>query len=207
MSENKLFSTLRKESESAGSGSGLIRWLLVAGIVLLVAFNAYKWLTDPSAPAPIPQSSIPGSLDSAKTTDLGQLPTDAASAEEGNEARKLIADAKANGGGNREDLYAKAGHFLTKNKSADAYLIYFYLAKQGYGLASLTLAEMADPAYFKQNISFLDAPDIFQAYKWYNEAKSQGMKEAEAQLRDLKLRAKAAAAGGDEKMRRLLTTW
>lgn len=206
MSESKLFSALRKEGHTAGGSSGLIRWLLIAGILLLVGFNAYKWLTDTKAPPPLPQA-LPGSLDSTKVADLGQLPTDVASAEEGNEARKLIAEAKGSGGGNLENLYTKAGDFLTKGRSADAYLLYFYLAKQGYGLASITLAEMADPAYFKPQTSFLDAPDIFQAYKWYSEARTQGMKEAEAQLRDLKLRAKAAAAGGDEKMRRLLATW
>lgn len=206
MSESKVFSALRKEHRvSAKGGAGILRYLLIGGILLLVGFNAYMWLGDEKKPG-IPQG-IPGSAEISGVTDLGQLPTDAASAEEGNAARKLIAEAKGSSNLDLSSLFEQANTFLNKGKSADAFLIYFFLAKQGHGPSCLALAEMADPAYFKADKSFLDAPDIFQAYKWYTDAKTYGMSQADAQLRDLKLRAKAAAAGGDEKMRRLLVIW
>lgn len=209
MSESKVFNALRKENRvSARGGAGILRYLLIGGILLLIGFNLYKWFWEGRGPAiPAIPTGIPGSMDASGVTDLGQLPIDPTAAEEGNAARKLIAEAKGSGNKSPDALFAQAGTFMKQGKSADAFLIYFYLAKQGHGLSSQMLAEMADPAYFKPEASFLDAPDIFQAYKWYMEAKTQGVKQAEAQLRDLKLRAKAAAAGGDEKMRRLLATW
>lgn len=210
MSESKVFSALRKEHRvSAKGGAGILRYLLIGGILLLVAFNAYMmWFGDDAKKsAGIPQAIPGGATGEAEVVDLGQLPTDTASAEEGNEARKLIDEAKRSGNVDTNGLFAQAQSFLGKGKSADAFLLYFYLAKQGHGPACLALAEMADPAYFKAEKSFFDAPDIFQAYKWYKDAKTYGMNQAEAQLRDLKLRAKAAAAGGDEKMRRLLQSW
>lgn len=209
MSESKVFSALRKEHQvSAKGGAGILRYLLIGGILLLVGFNAYMMFfgDETKQQGGIPQA-IPGTTDATGVADLGQLPTDTASAEEGNEARKLIAEAKTQGGANSETLFDQAQNFMNKSRMADAFLLYFYLAKQGHGPSCMALAEMADPAYFKAEKSFFDAPDIFQAHKWYKDAKTYGMNQAEAQLRDLKLRAKAAAAGGDEKMRRLLQTW
>ncbi|MBF0256703.1 MAG: hypothetical protein HQL47_09655, partial [Gammaproteobacteria bacterium] len=106
-----------------------------------------------------------------------------------------------------ETLFAQAGSFMQQGQLADAYLIYFYLAKQGHGPSTLVLAEMADPAYYDPKTSFYEAPDFAQAHKWYMQAMMLGITKAEAQLRDLKLRVKAAAASGDEKASRLLVGW
>lgn len=204
MSENKIFNALRKEDRRAGAsgkGGSALRYALIAGIVLLVLFNLLFvdfGGRDQTGKTPAGDAIQPG----------GGLSVGEGQPGDGNQARTLIEEARGRGDtGDLEGLFAKAKAFGAQGKMADAYLLYFYLAKQGHGPSCLVLAEMADPAYYDPKTSFFDAPDFSQAYKWYGQALTLGVKKAEPQLRDLKLRVKAAAAGGDDKARRLLVIW
>jgi TPR repeat protein len=204
MSENKIFNALRKEDRrtgKGGKGGGLLRYALIAGIVLLVAFNLLfvDFGVDQAG------KNRPGKPESALRPFSG---VNEGKPEDGNQARALIEASRSRGDTSAPDtLFTQARTFASQGKLADAYLLYFYLAKQGHGPSCLALAEMADPASFDPKTSFFDAPDLSQAYKWYNQALTLGVKKVEPQLRDLKLRVKAAAAGGDEKARRLLAIW
>jgi hypothetical protein len=205
MSESKLFNALREEdrqSSKGKKGGGALRYVLIIGILILLGFNLlFVDFGDDSG------GHQAGQIDRF-VPDLGSQPIDQGSADEGNQARALIDNVRSQGStADPQALFAQAGNFLQEGKLADAYLIYFYLAKQGHGPATLTLAEMADPAYYDPKSSFYEAPDFAQAHKWYLQAMMLGENKAEAQLRDLKLRVKAAAANGDEKARRLLVGW
>ncbi|MEO5342514.1 MAG: hypothetical protein H7842_04095 [Gammaproteobacteria bacterium SHHR-1] len=221
MSESKLFNALREEDRQTSKGKkggGPLRYVLIVGIVILLGFNLLfvDFGEDDGGQQPLPEPQIqpitpPPGQDAQPgqfTPDLGRQPIEQGSADEGNQARALIDDVRNRGNtADPEALFAQAGTFIQEGKLADAYLIYFYLAKQGHGPATLTLAEMADPAYYDPRTSFYEAPDFAQAHKWYLQAIMLGEDRAEAQLRDLKLRVKAAAASGDEKARRLLVGW
>jgi len=213
MSENKLFNALRKEDKQTGKGKkggGALRYALIAGILLLLVFNLlfvdFGGKDDAEKPRPgIPDMGIQPITPGGLTTGL---PVDEGQPGDGNQARTLIDSVRSRGDtADPEALFTQAGTFSAKGQLADAYLLYFYLAKQGHAPSTLILAEMADPAYFDPKTSFFDAPDFSQAHKWYVQAITLGIKKAEPQLRDLKLRVKAAAAGGDEKARRLLVGW
>jgi hypothetical protein len=217
MSESKLFNALRAEdrqsSKGKKSGGSAFRYALIGGIILLIVFNVLFVDFGEEDPDRLPQPGLttpapPDTNAPELTPDLGSLPIEAGSAEDGNQARQLIEDVRNRGNTtDPETLFAQAQTFAGQGQLADAYLLYFYLAKQGHGPSTLVLAEMADPAYYDARTSFFEAPDFSQAHKWYLQAMMLGMGKAEAQLRDLKLRVKAAAAGGDEKARRLLVGW
>lgn len=218
MSESKLFNALREEDRQANKGKkggGALRYVLIIGIILLLGFNLlfvdFGSEDDGNTPLPDPQIKplTPGEGRTGQfVPDLGAQPIPEGSADDGNQARQLIDDVRNRGNtADPEAMFAQASTFTEKGQLADAYLTYFYLAKQGHGPSTLVLAEMADPAYYDPRTSFYEAPDFAQAHKWYLQAMMLGMNKAEAQLRDLKLRVKAAAAGGDEKARRLLVGW
>lgn len=216
MSESKLFNALREEDRQANKGNkggGVLRYVLIFGIVVLLGFNLLfvDFGGEDPEPQALPEPQIqpltPGKP-SQFNPDLGAEPIPAGSADDGSQARQLIEDVRNRGNtADPEAMFAQAGTYLAEGQLADAYLIYFYLAKQGHGPSTLVLAEMADPAYYDPRTSFYEAPDFAQAHKWYLQSMMLGMNKAEAQLRDLKLRVKAAAAGGDEKARRLLVGW
>jgi hypothetical protein len=215
MSENKVFKALREEdrrtSTESGGSSGILRIVLIVGILVLLVWNLLFIEIDTGDEPEQPQSAAP---DTPLTPSLGVEPQPAAplvnegSAGDGEQARQMIEEIQRQGSLNDpESLFVQAKEFIDQQQLADAYLLLLYLGKQGYGPASMKLAEMADPAFFDPNSSFLDAPSITMAHKWYMQSLMQGMREAEPRLNDLKLRVKAAAAGGDERARRQLVGW
>jgi hypothetical protein len=103
--------------------------------------------------------------------------------------------------------YAQAEAFRDAGRLADAYLLYFFAARQGDAASALVLGTMADPARYSADKSFLDAPDMGQAYKWYRAASEQGNATATERLAELRTQVETAAATGDEHARRLLLQW
>ena len=103
---------------------------------------------------------------------------------EGHRARQLIAEHKATGG-ELEDLYQKAQQLQKEGALADAYLLFFYSARNGHPDASLTLGKQADPAFYSAGSSVLDHADMVQAYKWYKLAENNGNSEASPLLQKL----------------------
>ncbi len=162
-----------------------------------------RWAGDqtPAAPAPTGRIARP-STDTAG----GPSPGPAAQAE-GDRARAIIAELRQEGSPGLSRAYAQAEAFRDSERPADAYLLYFYAARQGHVPSALALGAMADPQSFVAGTSLLDAPDMAQAYKWYKVAADQGDATARQRLASLRQRAEAAAAGGDEQARRLLLEW
>jgi hypothetical protein len=223
MSDHRIFADLGEERKIKGKKtrkptSELTRIILAAGIIALLAWNIFfvDWKqpgvdrTETEVPVedvensdkPVPLSGLisGGTQDSDADVE--------AYTGEGGEARTLIAEAReSNSPPSNSDLYDKAMTYAQEGSLADAYLLHFYLVKQGYGPSAMVLAEMADPNHRNPKTSFYDAPDFTQAHKWYVQALMLGENQAEQRLAELKLRVKAAAAGGDEKARRLLVGW
>ncbi len=222
MSENKVFKALREEDRRSSSersgGGGMLRIALIIGILVLLVWNLLFIEFDGGEEADKPQTqtqsqsqpqdaSLTPSVGVDQSQPMAILP-DEGGVGDGEQARQMVEEIRSQGSLNDpESLFVQAKEFIDQQQLADAYLLLLYLAKQGYGPASLKLAEMADPASFDPKSSFLDAPSITMAHKWYMQALMQGMREAEPRLNDLKLRVKAAAAGGDERARRQLVGW
>lgn len=202
MADNRLFT---QRGEAKGRRRGLfqgerLRIALVAGIIVLLAWNIF--FVDWGGSDAI--KSTKGGGGSSQTREAGGGGSD----EGGEEARAIIAQAKQGDASKRlPDLFSQAEAFTRDGKKADAYLLHFFLVKQGHGPSAMVLAEMADPSFYDAKKSFLDGPDFAQARKWYLQARVLGHVEADQRLADMKLRVKAAATGGDENARRLLVGW
>jgi hypothetical protein len=121
-------------------------------------------------------------------------------------ARALIADLRASPRPDIERAFAAARAFRTKGEKADAYLMYFYAAREGNAEAALAFARQADPAFHDAD-SVFERPRVDQAYKWYLQALNAGNTAAAGPLEALKARLEAAAAGGDDQARRLTLRW
>ena len=68
---------------------------------------------------------------------------------------------------------------------ADAYLLYFFAAREGHAASALALGTQADPAQYNPQDSVFDAPDIIQAHKWYQAAAQNGNAQGRERLADL----------------------
>ena len=87
---------------------------------------------------------------------------------------------------------------------ADAYILYFFAARNGHGPSALRLGMMADPAYHDAYREVLAEPDLFQSLKWYRQAKAAGVEEADEPYARLVALVRQRAADGDAEARRLL---
>ena len=68
----------------------------------------------------------------------------------------------------------KAASYQNDGSLADAYLLYFFAAKEGHTPSMLEMARLNDPRYFQPNTALLDEPDAVQALKWYRLAQEAG---------------------------------
>ena len=96
-----------------------------------------------------------------------------------------------------DQVFARAGRHFAEGSLADAYLLYFFAAREDYLPAILTLAEMSDPTRFSAADSLLDEADPIQAHKWYRKAADLGDPGAAARIDELRRWAQAAAEAGD----------
>lgn len=71
-------------------------------------------------------------------------------------------------------IFDKGSSFQQEGSLADAHLLYFFSAREGYIPAMMKMGEMADPTLFRAENSLLDRADPIQAYKWYRKAAAQG---------------------------------
>jgi len=100
-------------------------------------------------------------------------------------------------------VYNEAEKRNRQGQLEDAYLLFFYAARQGNASAAFKLAQLYDPTFFKSGSSMIDTPSIFQAGKWYRQAADAGHPEADLFLEQLRIRIFDQAAGLDEKAQRL----
>ena len=199
-------------------------WKLIAIVVVLTLIGV--WLVPDKAPEdqvdtqPLAKVDIPPAVvrDSAPSL-LGDGPADdpapiesepsveAVDDRPGAEARALIAEMRAGGDIQLDDVFAAAQRAQADGERADAYLLYFFAAREGHAASALTLGTQADPAQHNPQDSVFDAPDIVQAHKWYQAAAQNGDAQGRERLADLRQRVEQLAADGDPQARRISLIW
>jgi len=200
-------------------GNGRIR---VAFAVIVLALGGWYLLTHygPAQRAPEPTRRWAGDQAEPDLGTTGRIPRtegsgapgapappSSAAEPDGSRAREIIAELRQGPSPRLSRAYAQAEAFRDSGHPADAYLLYFYAARQGHAPSALALGAMADPRFFRAETSLLDAPDIAQAYKWYKVAADGGDARARQRLAGLRLQVEAAAATGDGQAQRLLLEW
>jgi len=106
-----------------------------------------------------------------------------------------------------EEVYARAQEFKNAGMLADAYLLYFFAARQGHAMSAMALGTIHDPDYHSEFTSIMDKPDLTQAHKWYLQAAEGGDPVAQEHLDHLRARVELAAADGDAEAQRLVLQW
>ena len=139
----------------------------------------------------------------------GPPPEPPATAEtRGDNAREVIAELRSGSGNiDYEQAYVRAQEFHQAGRVADAQLLYFFAARGNHGQAAFDLATMYDPTRYSSEISLMDHPDPYQAYKWYKQAQADGVDEAIERLAALRSWAEEAASAGDTTAEQLLVQW
>ena len=178
--------------------------LVVVALVLFILFGGSRPGIQPagSSSEAGQAEAVPAEVASAEsgeaTPQAADEAADAAPAEPGIEAREYIRELRAQGAPWPFDaLMQKASGYLGEGRLADAWLLYFFAAREGHPEAMMTLAEQSDPNLFQADSSLLDAPDPVQAWKWYSRALETGFEPARQRLDALKAWAEQAATGGD----------
>lgn len=103
-----------------------------------------------------------------------------------------------------DEIMRRAAAYLRDGRLADAWLLYFFAAREGHVEAMMTLAEMSDPNRFSADNNLLDRAEPVQAYKWYRRALTAGFEPARQRLAALRDWAERAAARGDRDARILM---
>lgn len=124
----------------------------------------------------------------------------------GGYARQLIAEARQQGQPDLQALFVAAFEQHIAGRLEDAYLLYFFAAREGHAEAAMRLAEEADPKHFRAG-GIYDRADEIQAHKWYQVARDAGHSDAENALNQLRTRIEKAAAAGDERAHRIMLQW
>jgi TPR repeat protein len=199
-------------------------WKLIAIVVVLTLIGV--WLvpddapedqldTQPVARGDIPpaevRDSAPSLLSEGPADDPAPVETDpaieAVDDRPGGKARALIAEMRAEGDIQLDEVFAAAQQAQADGEMADAYLLYFFAAREGHAASALSLGTQADPAQYNPRDSVFDAPDIIQAHKWYEAAAQSGNAQGRERLADLRQRIEQLAADGDPQAQRISLIW
>lgn len=181
-------------------------------IVLVVAVTAVAvWLV-PSDEVTVVDLPPPPQ---APTTEQEPAAPQSAGAEEpdipvdgkpGSTARRLIAAQRGAGEIDPQAAYEEARRLAAIGLAVDAYLLDFYAARLGHGVAAFRLAEQADPAFWQAD-GPLKAPAPEQAFKWYSTARDAGHPQAGERLAALRRWTENAARDGNAQAQRLMLLW
>jgi hypothetical protein len=133
----------------------------------------------------------------------GDMPVDGTP---GSTARRLIAAQRSAGEIDPQAAYEEARRLAAIGMQVDAYLLDFYAARLGHGVAAFRLAEQADPAFWQAD-SPLKAAAPEQAFKWYQSAREAGHPQAAERLSALRRWTQDAASKGDAQAQRLMLLW
>ena len=133
---------------------------------------------------------------------------EAAPVADGETARDLIA-ALRSGADNRPlaELDRLAAEFQQQGRPTDAYLLWFFAARQGDGQAAFSLGGLHDPNHFEAGSRLLTEADPTQAYKWYSLAAKREIPQALERLQALRTTLQKQADAGDLAANRLLLNW
>jgi TPR repeat protein len=198
--------------------SGPWKLILIVAILTLIGI----WLV-PGEPPEQTAVSVPPqdkATPSAGAPSLLEQPAEEAAAEAepataaemvddrpGAKARSLIAEMRAAGELRLDDAFAAAEAAQAAGELPDAYLLYFFAAREGHVPSALALGRQADPASHDPASSVFQAPDLNQAHKWYQFAAENGDDEGRKQLTALRARVEQMAAGGDPLAQRISLLW
>ncbi len=170
-------------------------WALIIIIVIITA----------GAISMVPDDEV--AVENEQIEPITRLPSTASTAETpGESARSMIKKLRSSRDGSQA-AYDAAQKEHANGQLTDAYLLYFFAARQGSAAAALELGSQADPTYYNEKTSSLDGPDMAQAYKWYRLAMSAGNSEAESRLTKLHDHIALQASRGDTEAERLLLQW
>ncbi len=136
-----------------------------------------------------------------------QASTEMTDARPGAKARALITGMRAGGDIQLDEMFAAAQQAQAEGEMADAYLLYFFAAREGHAASALALGTQADPAQRDPQDSVFDAPDIMQAHKWYQAAAQNGNAQGRERLADLRQHVEQLAADGDPQAQRISLIW
>lgn len=147
-------------------------------------------------------------INNAEPTAAGGQPiTEPVDDRPGAKARAFIAKLRVDGDMPLDDVFAAAEQARANHEMADAYLLYFFAAREGHAQSALVLGEQADPATRNPDTSVFDAADLTQAHKWYQQAADNGDTEGSKRLNELRNRVENLAAGGDPEAQRITLLW
>ena len=158
--------------------------------------------TAETKPAPsllAPEADAPAEQEEAPETLVDDRP--------GARARALIAEMRAGGERDLDALFAAAESARRDGELPDAYLLYFFAAREGHADAALALGRQADPASHTAGESVFESPDLTQAHKWYQVAARNGSTAARDGLAALRARVERLAADGDPEAQRIALLW
>lgn len=125
----------------------------------------------------------------------------------GAHARAMIAAMREANAVDPDALLAAAQQAQQKGEKTDAYLLYFFAAREGQADAALALGKQVDPASFDPATSVFDEADLGQAHKWYQLAAQNGSAEGRSLLAALRSRVEKLAAEGDQQAQRISLLW
>lgn len=182
--------------------------LIVVALVLFILFGGGRPSVEPADSEPAGKTEMPPATENPNPASAAETKAEADSQESagdsarlmapGQEARDYIRQLREQGPPwPFDDLMQKASAWLSDGRLADAWLLYFFAAREGHVEAMMTLAEMSDPNQFAADSNLLDRPEPVQAYKWYNRALAAGFEPARERLTALRGWAEQAAASGD----------
>jgi TPR repeat protein len=216
--------------QEISSGSGRLRVFLEVTAAILILVGIY-YLFAPEEELDLPplqqqeidpiiraqidatQGDLPAAepaetaTDESATSTTETAPTETTvSLADGDAARKIIASQRSDSRP-LSALNRLASEYQQQGRVTDAYLLWFYAARQGDGEAAFALATLHDPNHFKPGSSLLTEADATQAYKWYSAATHQSIPQAAERLQALHATLKAQAETGDLTARRLLLNW
>ncbi len=194
--------------------SGMSKNLVVPITIVVLLTSLAVWLVpddsnEKDARKPLPKlgsviSPLGQTTDEANTKETNAGIISRAELPDTNNARALIAKLRQSKGNTGQQAFEEAEKQRSMGNNADAYLLYFFAAKQGHGDAALVLGTQSDPTYFTSINSAMDAPDQGQAVKWYKIAIDAGNKEAKSKLAELSKRIKKQAESGSDQAKRLM---
>ncbi len=174
-------------------GKATLAIMIAVVVITLIAI----WLVPTEDETPVEDIPLPG-----QTTTTPQP----VQGKNGTTARAFIQELKSRGGA-LDTAFEEAGRQQIAGQLEDAYLLYFYAARNGHPEASMVLGEQADPAYYSASTSMLAAADSEQAYKWYSQAAKAGVPSADDRLAALINTIENRANSGDEQAQRLMLQW
>lgn len=189
-------------------------WKLI--LLVVVATLIGVWLVPGEGPRQTSETDggLPPSLLDLPPTAAGGDPAlpEALQAPElddspGARARALIGEMRNSGELRLDEIFAAADQAQRDGEVADAYLLYFFAAREGHVASALELGRQADPAGEPQGERLFESPDLTQAHKWYKIAAANGNPEAQQRLNDLRQRVEQRAASGDPQAQRIALQW